>query len=236
MWTALTAAWMAPYWEQIINLAIPDPTWLANGPYIFSLRHTSKGWIWTRSRIKCFLWAHNTVGSNTCSVSSLDIPSILIWNLEMHDHSSPRGPGLVSISRSRSQMVSRATGSTLHRACMRWYLTMAEGVRFLYEPGKFQVTNEMKQQFEKDGYIIVRWALHHVRWSAYSYSVLTFVDEAAAIWLLPRIVDPDWTVVPFPLLPWSVAFWRGMMIMSVLVSHDGFEWNLGIIHLHEQQA
>jgi len=33
---------------------------------------------------------------------------------------------------------------------------MAEGVRFLYEPGKFQVTNEMKQQFEKDGYIIVR--------------------------------------------------------------------------------
>ena len=35
-------------------------------------------------------------------------------------------------------------------------LTMAEGVRFLYEPGKFQVTNEMKQQFEKDGYIIVR--------------------------------------------------------------------------------
>jgi len=35
-------------------------------------------------------------------------------------------------------------------------LTMAEGTRFLYEPGKFQVTNEMKQQFEKDGYIIVR--------------------------------------------------------------------------------
>jgi len=35
-------------------------------------------------------------------------------------------------------------------------LTRAEGMRFLYEPGKFQVTNEMKQQFEKDGYIIVR--------------------------------------------------------------------------------
>jgi len=28
-------------------------------------------------------------------------------------------------------------------------LTRAEGMRFLYEPGKFQVTNEMKQQFEK---------------------------------------------------------------------------------------
>ena len=32
----------------------------------------------------------------------------------------------------------------------------AEDARFLYEPGKFQVTGEMKQHFEKDGYIIVR--------------------------------------------------------------------------------
>ena len=35
-------------------------------------------------------------------------------------------------------------------------MAMAEDVRFLYEPGKFQVTGEMKQYFEKDGYIIVR--------------------------------------------------------------------------------
>lgn len=27
---------------------------------------TSKGWIWTRKRTMFFLWAHRTVGSNTC--------------------------------------------------------------------------------------------------------------------------------------------------------------------------
>ena len=44
-----------------------------------------------------------------------------------------------------------------HTLLRCWLAEMAaEDARFLYEPGKFQVTGEMKQHFEKDGYIIVR--------------------------------------------------------------------------------